>query len=94
MNDDHLKKIRNKNVNSLKKSGLNDEPDADRISDGEGVAKKSLIDDSLLHSNAENVDYFWESLRFNVEFDVITMVLFLLAAATRFYKISHPNHVV
>lgn len=88
MDDDRLKKNRNKNVNNAKKSDFEDDADS------KSVTKERLIDDSSLQCRADSVDDFEENFIFNIEFDVITIALFTLAAVTRFYKISHPNHVV
>lgn len=91
----HPKRLLNRlDKKTVEKTSANDEPA--KIGQSSGVFSKNsrYSVDRSPHSCADDGDLNDDTFKIHVELDVITIGLFLVAAATRFYKIGHPNNIV
>jgi hypothetical protein len=61
------------------------------IDDKPKIEKKNGI---LPNFEVPEVDQDNETFKINVKFDLMSILLFILASATRFYKLSEPNNIV
>lgn len=59
----------------------------------ESSAPSRSLSEISTHNSKANFD-FEHGLKVNVELDLITIGLLLVAISTRFYRIGHPNNIV